>query len=537
MRVPAVLLLLVFGCEGVIDDPGNGGPVLLEPDPGGEPVPDLPDVDACLDAPLATGARPLSRLTRRQYRNTVRDLLQVDTEAAQAFVDDERVAGFEAARSISALQVEKYLEAAAELAAEVDPSALLPCDPADGESCALDFVDAFGRRAFRRPLTDEERTDLLMTWQVGSDGSSFEDGVRLVVEAVLASPDFLYHVEVGGAPGTVVPLDDFALASRLSYFLWGSMPDDALLDEAEAGTLDLELEAERMLADGRFDETVLDFYRQWLGLDRLEGGVKDPAVYPEHDADLARDLRASLEAFVHHVHTSDASLEALLTGDVFFANARLAEVYGGSADGEALERQSGRRGLLAQPGLLALLAKSDQSDPIHRGVFVREQLLCHHLPEPPNDVDLIVRPPEPGLSTRERFAEHTESDVCAGCHRLIDPLGFGFEEYDGIGRFRSDEDGVAIDASGEVLDGGDASGTFEGLDELSSKLAESSQVRRCYATQWFRFALRRDEHDDDACSLAGVVDRFGDGDLRELVLGVVTSDAFRHRRIPTEDSE
>ncbi len=523
-------LLVCLGCQGIIGDPTTEHrPPDVDPE-----LPELPTVDECLEAPLALGAGPLSRLTQVQYRNTLRDLLGLETSVADGFVADDRVAGFHAARTISALQVEKYLEAARSLTADLDVGALTGCAPS--EACARSFVERFGRRAFRRPLTAEERTDLFDTWSVGAE-SSFEDGVRLVVEAVLASPDFLYHVEVGGAAGEIVPLGNHALASRLSYFLWNSMPDDALLDAADGVEIDMEAQAWRLLADDRFRDTVHDFYAQWVSLDRVEHLVKDERVYPEMNAELSRDLRNSLDLFVQSAHFGEQpTFETLMRGETFYSNARIASVYGGSSTSEDLEPSTGRRGLLEQPGLLALFSKANQSDPIHRGIFVREGLLCQNLPEPPADVDLIVREPEPGLSTRDRFAEHTANAVCADCHRLIDPIGFGFEAFDGIGRERTEDEGVAIDSTGEVLMGGDASGTFDSLRELSDQLADSQTVQQCFATQWFRFALRRAETPADACSLTSVAARFQDsgGRLDELLVGIATSDAFRHRQIPTE---
>jgi hypothetical protein len=240
---------------------------------------------------------------------------------------------------------------------------------------------------------------------------------------------------------------------------------------------------------------------------------------------------------VAHVYANDATLDALLTDDTVFVNARLGALYGLPTESATLVAtpDPNRRGLLGQPGLLARLGKPDQSDPIHRGLFVRERLLCQTLPMPPNDVDLTIRPPEPGASTRDRFAEHTASEACAVCHRLIDPIGFGFESFDGIGRFRTTDEGVAVDTTGEVLGAEDASGTFDGQPELAEQLARSETVRRCVATQWMRFALGREESAADACSIDDVDARFAaaGGDLRELVIAIATSDAFRHRRVPT----
>jgi hypothetical protein len=193
-----------------------------------------------------------------------------------------------------------------------------------------------------------------------------------------------------------------------------------------------------------------------------------------------------------------------------------------------------RRGLLEQPGLLALLAKPNQSDPIHRGVFVRERLLCQDLPPPPDDVEIRPPDPSPGASTRERFAEHTADERCAGCHQLIDPIGFGFEAYDAIGRFRTTDEGVPVDDSGEIVGTTDADGPFEGVRELSSLLAESDQVNECVATQLFRSMVGRRETPLDECSIDHLFERAASEgwSIPEILVALTTTDAFLYRVVP-----
>lgn len=518
MRAP--LLFLLVACSASIDDP-TGTP---RPEP-------TPRELACDEGPT-TASTPLTRLNRTQWSEAVATLLDLDaTEVAATLVDDARAGGFDVGRGVSAVHLERYLDAAASIAALADVARLV------GDDTQIDFARRLARRAWRRTPTPEE-LDALAT--LHALGDTPDASARLVIEAIVASPDFLFHVEASPdtAPGDVARLDDHALASRLAFFLWRGLPDDALLADAEAGVLHdtLETHARRLIADPRFELAVRDFHRQWLGLEAIENLVKGE-TYADFDADVARDLRASLEAFVAHVYANDATLDALLTDDTVFVNARLGVLYGLPTDSSILvaTHDPNRRGLLGQPGLLARLGKPDQSDPIHRGLFVRERLLCQTLPMPPNDVDLTIRPPEPGASTRDRFAEHTASEACAVCHRLIDPIGFGFESFDGIGRFRTTDEGVAVDTSGEVLGAEDASGTFDGQPELAEQLAQSATVRRCVATQWMRFALGREESAADACSIDDVDARFATagGDLRELVIAIATSDAFRHRRVPT----
>jgi hypothetical protein len=208
-------------------------------------------------------------------------------------------------------------------------------------------------------------------------------------------------------------------------------------------------------------------------------------------------------------------------------------------EGDALQRVTlpadQRSGLLSQPGLLTVLSKPNQSDPIHRGLFVRTRLLCQQLPPPPDDIAVVPPDPAPGLSTRERFAEHTRNERCQGCHQLIDPLGFGFEHYDALGRWREMDEGTPVDASGEVVATTDADGAFDGIPELSMQLASSEQVRQCVATQWFRFAMSRTETEWDHCAMRDLQADFRASgyDLRELLVAIVRSDSFRYQRVPS----
>ncbi len=526
MHHRSLLLSLILGCSASIGD-------VDPPDASGRTP--VPPAELCLDAPEDTGARPLGRLTRAQFANTIEALLGVPGDVATGFVADNRVAGFEASRTISALQVAQYLEAAEELANTVDVLALAGCN--DGRGCAESFARDFGRRAFRRPLSDEEHRDLMATFDAGAEGQDFESGLRLMVEATLASPDFLYHPELAGealvdaAAGTS-RLDNYALASRLSYFLWGTMPDEALFEAAAGTDFDLEAQATRLMEDPRFMNNVQDFYRQWLDVPRIGGLEKDEDRYPSFGRSTALALRASFEAFVNAIHSDEAAtLDDLYTADVFFANEELATLYAPESgiEGETLQRTTGRTGLFAQPGFLALYAKANQSDPIHRGVFMQEQVLCNPLPEPPADIDANIPPPMPGLTTRQRIEELTGSEACRGCHSLINPLGFAFEEFDAIGLHRSEDEGVPVDATG-ILRGSDNDGPFDDAEGLVARLTASTQVRQCYARQWFRFALRRVATPEDLCSLAGIFERFEDGNLRELVRGIVASPSFQLRR-------
>jgi hypothetical protein len=528
-----VIQVAIAGCTGTLE----GGPA--GPPPASSTTP-----SSCAKA--TTAASTLRRLTRVEFDYAVEDLFGDTSRPAQSFAPDDITTGFEVGGIVSPLLAEQYLSAATSIAERVtmDVSALTGCG-AD-EACARDFIEDRARRAYRRELTGAEIDSLLELYRQGRLLEGHRTGIQLVVEAMLVSPNFLYQVEAASPDlvgGETVRLNDHELASRLSFFLWRSIPDRELLDAAEAGELtdpvSLELQARRMLEDERALRVIGDFHRQWLDLSRLDGVERDPAIYPEYSPALATDMRASLDMYVRDVMSNGGTLDELLRGGFAFVNERLAPIYGledvAGAEFRRISIDEGERaGLLAHPALLTQFGKADQSDPIHRGIFVRTRLLCQHLPPPPADFDITPPAIAPGLTTRERFRAHSSNEACAGCHALIDPIGFGFENYDAIGRYRATEEGRPIDASGEVISGGDATGTFDGLIELSDRLAQSDTVRECVARQWFRFASARVETSDDSCSLDALDERFASGgfELRELIIGLVTTDAFMHRRIP-----
>jgi hypothetical protein len=502
----------------------------------------------------------MGRLTRVEYDHTVRDLLHVGSTPAAGFAADDGTIGFEVGGNVSPLLAEQYVDAALSLAdaAAADPAAVdaalgrCPTSGAEAEACVRAFLERFTRLAFRSEVETREVDELVALYREGVRIDGHRGGLTAAFAGVLASPRFLYHreSEPAGEPGTVGPVDGYTVASRLSYFFWRSMPDEALLDAAEAGELadadQVEAAARRMIEDPRFERGTHDFVRQWLGLDGLSRLTKDTRIVPGWSTDLRASLRTSLDAFVDHVmEEEEGSFEALMTSNVVFADEPLATALGepfASVDPETgLARitlpSEERAGLLTQPALLALLAKPNQSDPIHRGVFVRTRVLCDVLEAPPNDVDLTPPDLDPSLTTRQRFDMHRTEPTCAACHTLIDPIGYGFEHYDALGSYRERENDLAIDARGEVIEGGDASGEFDGAVELAHQLAASRRVQQCMARQVFRFATGRIEQRGDTCStraLDGAFRRSG-LDVRELMVAVARTDAFRMRRAQAHD--
>lgn len=519
-----------------------------DPDPGstgGEP-------DLCA-GPRDPGPAPLRRLTPRQYNNSVRDLFPGVALAEQTIAPDPAVHGFEnnaAAQAPSGLLIEQYQRAALAVteAAMAQTAAFLPC-PADGgadpSACGRGFLRDFGGRAFRRPLSPDEDAAFLAFFDQQLAEHGFAVALPLTLQAFLQAPAFLYLLELEGLPdgGPRVALTGHELAARLSYFLWDTTPDAALLAAAAAGELDTEAglaaEAARMLADPRARDAAREFFRQWLALDAIAAVAPDPAAYPQFTPELRASMRQEIERFVlSTMFEGTGTLAALLTSNAAEVDAALADLYGAPAppagQWAALALDPERRaGLLTRAGFLAATAHAVHPSPVRRGAFVLARLLCAPPGAPPPNVDTSPPDPAPGdpQTNRERYAEHSDRPECAGCHAPIDGVGFGFEHYDAIGRWRALDGGLPVDARGELL-GTDVDGPFTGAPELSRRLADSDQVHACLALHAFRHALGRSEDASDACRRDELDAAFtaAGGDLQALLLALVASDAFRFRR-------
>jgi hypothetical protein len=460
---------------------------------------------------------------------------------------DEKVGAFvsNSHATVSVASLYKYRDAAESVAASAVAGAdlLSGCEPVDGDACLEAFVRETGRRLLRGPLDDAEVARYLT---VAATGDGAPETYRMVLEAMLQSPRFLYVLELAMPAGgdTVVPLGPYEMAARMSFFLWQSTPDDALLDAAEEGTLatvdGLRQQAQRMLEDPRAQRALESFHVGWLGLDKLGTVEKDPDVYPDFDGELRAAMLDETRRFVNQVILSgDARLKTLLTSQESYLEGPLFALYGleepsGHDPSDPVALPAGQRaGLLTQASFLATHAHRDDSGPVQRGVVVQSNLLCRPPPAPPNDVPDL---PEggPTETMRELLQKQHQVDGCALCHKSIDGIGLGFEGYDGSGKWRPTQNGAPTDVSGELVDV-DVAGPFQGAVELAGKLADSADVRDCVAEQWFRFAFRRAiEEGDEACSLAPARDLFAaqGGDIRALLLALVETDSFRNRAVP-----
>jgi hypothetical protein len=361
-----------------------------------------------------------------------------------------------------------------------------------------------------------------------------------------AAGDPSIAVTDGSAPNPtkVVRLDDWEMASRLSYLLWGSMPDDQLFAAAAAGKLstevDIAAQAQRMLKDPKAHDMVADFHNQWLGLDAISTVEKDPTVFKTFTPTIAGLMEQETKMFLDDVvWNENGTLATIFTAPYTFVNGPLAQYYGitgvtGSAFVKTPLDGTQRLGMLTEGGFLSQQAKTNQTSPVHRGKFVREQFLCQQLPPPPPNLQIVPPSLSPTLTTRQRFAQHSAAAACSGCHSLMDPLGLGFETFDGAGLYRATENGQPIDASGQVANAdAELAGPFNGAVELEKKLGSSSTVQACMTTQWFRYAYGRAETDADSCSMATLATKFAAGGykMQDLLAALTQTKAFLYRRV------
>lgn len=505
---------------------------------------DAPGLDDCDGA--VPGRRVLRRLSHVEYAHTVEDLLGV-AGGGLHFAPDVEVHGYlnsASALDVPPLLLEQYRDAAEDLSAQAvaeEWDELMPCsDPT--AACAATFIEEFGRRAFRRPLTVEDRDRYLSIFTVAATDEGFRAGIRWVIATMLQSPHFLYRSELGTEGSGGFTLTDWELATELSYLVLQTTPDDALLDAAASGALStpegLAAELERLTALPGAAGTMEQFVGHWLLLDRLPVVARDPDLYPELTDSVRGAMAAETGRVVRDVSARGGSLADLLLGAETFLDPELAAFYGvplgtGEADPQGFVRTpldgTGRGGLLTQGSLLTVHALPNGSSPIHRGVLVRERLLCQELPPPPANIDASPPPIDPSQSTRERYAAHSAIDECASCHVMIDPIGFAFEHFDGVGRWRETEGPHTIDDRGEIVGSPHSDGPFEGVGELSALLAESVDVEECYGHQWVTFGTGLGE--ELACSAEAVADRIAaeGGRLDAVFVGIVDLPHFRVR--------
>lgn len=503
--------------------------------------------------------RLLRQLTRGEYAATVADLLGIANPDITTIPPDNTVRGFTnnaAAAFVSENHLDAYTTVAGQLASRAvaqSLATLVPCRTQDA-ACASDFVARFGQRAFRRPLNNEEKARYVRLFDTSLTGGDFKVGVELTIKSFLVSPHFLFRSELGTSVGNGrFVLTPYEIASALSYTYIGSMPDEPLLAAAASGALsqksEIEAQARRLLQSQRGRERVARFFYEWLEVPRSYVATKEASAFPKLFSDpggidgLRDAMRAEQDAFVTNVvFDSSKQFAELFTANHSFVNDRLAAFYGLPAPnaGTGVKKvtfpaNSPRGGLLTMGMFLFGHARTTASSPTQRGHMVRESLLCESIPPPPPTVDANVAPETPGKTSRQQILNLTASAECTGCHRLMDPVGFGLEGFDAIGAQRTHDNGEPVDTSGEIVGmtkAGGAPATFAGARELSSIIGDSADARGCFAVNYYRFARGFEPTGVDACA----VERLRDGFVKEglsipeLFLRVALADSFITRR-------
>jgi hypothetical protein len=540
-EISAPLLLisgLLGGCSGNIAAPGLGGNPVISEDDGPPGTPGLPTGQTEGFEPAAVALR---KLTVHQYENTVSDLLGVDLELPE-LEPDTSINGFfaigAAKATISPSAVEKFESAAYALAvAALDVQhrqAFVGCTAAEA-GCADAFVARFGQRAFRRPLASEEVARYVgLASQAQAALGDFYQGLQFAVAGILQAPSFLFRVELGkDVTGKTVAYDDYELATRLSYLLWNTTPDDALLAAAGRGELGkdgLLTQADRLLADPRAKAALDNFHSERLSLDEIELVDKTAAVMPDGFGEALKtamkdDVLDTIEDYTFGARTD---FRELFTTRVAFVNGELAQVYGlpASSSGRVeLPADGPRAGLLGKAAFLSTYAHTDGTSPTKRGKFIRERLLCQSIPAPPPEVSTVLPEPAANAPTmRERLKVHNELPSCAGCHKLMDPIGLSLEHFDSIGRWRKDDNGNALDVSGEVN-----GSEFDGPLQLGELLQTEESAIECVARQLYRYATAHVETDGEEAAVQETIEAFAGSGYKfsALLRAVIASDGFR----------
>jgi len=505
--------------------------------------------------PLPAAEKPkapavMRRLTHSQYNNTVKDLLGDQTLPANQFPQEDFVNGFKnqvESQSVSPVLAEAYSTAAERLARNAfrggDTNNLLPCRPSspDDATCRSKFIRSFGLKAFRRPLTEVEARrygDLFAA--EAKRGGDFVRGAQAVIEAMLQAPGFLYRLEEG----------PYQVASRLSYFLWDTMPDAELFRAAAAGELarpeQVEKQARRMLKDPRARLAVDEFISQWLRFDRLWSSVKDRRAYSEYTPELGVAMTEEARRLIADKVWNDGNFMEIFTAEYGFLNSDLAGLYQFPKPAEEFglvpfPPDSDRAGILGQAAFLSLTSKPEETSPTARGLYIREQLLCQHVPSPPpgTNMNLPLLQESRPQTNQERLLEHLSNQSCKSCHQLIDPIGFGLEKFDGIGRRREKQSitfgptradrnripvTVQLAIEGKGIIAGIPNSAFTSPKELGAVLAASEQCQECVVRQLFRYAFGRHETPADRPAIQKAYQKFRDSQFRfkELMISLVT---------------
>lgn len=519
----------------------------------GTPPPAPPGAPAACDFAPAR----IWKLTPEQYSRSVETLLPRvrragDAIASSLTVNTESFSNESAAMALTGPHVGQILESSFTLArdAAANPAQLLPClgQAAPGRACLEQLVTTYGPRAFRRDLAADETARLVDFVVKQAAATDVREATKQLFLYLFSSPHFLFRTELGAegarpAPGGGVALTAFEKASALSYFIGDGPPDAALYAAARSGGLDtkaqLEAHARRLLAGPDSAAGLTRLLREGFRTDVVTGVQKDAAAFPAWTPALAADLALEADSFIRQVLWQEGGkLATLLSADFSMVNGALATFYG-LADRSAAWRKATfppgqRAGLLTQAGLMATQAITDESNPVRRGLYVREILLCQTVPDPPPDLNVVLPKPDGKSQWRDRLAVHSKDPGCVVCHKLMDPIGLAFEHYDGIGRYRDRDLGRPLDTAGVLTGAGAGDLPFKNAVELAQILARSPETRACFVGRALRYAAGRslDGQRHDRCALERLSRQFeaSEGNVLELAVAIASDETFTTRR-------
>lgn len=494
-------------------------------------------------------ASPIRRLTRFEYNNTVNALFGDDTRPGNALPSEEIGNGFgndARSMSVSSLLAEQYGKVAEGIAQRVIDtpaqwqrlhSCVQTLSSATEDSCASQIIDRLLTRAFRRTATSEEIQTMKDLFQSLNGDSDFKKSIAAVIEAVLQSPEFLYRAELGTMVNGRLKPTNYEMASRLSYFFWGSMPDDTLLQAAAEGKLStpeqIKAQAVRLLDDDRSREMIRYFFDAYLPISNLSQLERDSVEFPSYNSLIGSLMREETQTFLEHIiFDGPGDWQSALTAPYSYMNGPLAQFYGiNGVSGDQFQKvdldTTERLGLLTHAGVLAGTIHAQTTNPVTRGAYVMSKLLCVNIPLPTGDLLAEITPPDPdsAATARQRFGQHASDPVCKTCHELMDPVGLVFENYDAVGLYRHQENNVMIDASGGLP------GTnieVSNAIELAHAIAGDPRTHECFAYNWANFAYGKTVGASESCITDSITMYFDevDYDIKSLLIELTQTDAF-----------
>lgn len=509
------------------------------------PITDTDEPISCSPDDQLAGSRGIRLLSNKEYRNTIKDLfpkIEVNISLTNDISKHNQFDNITAERPVQKTDLGLYLNTAMEIAKKISWDQEAPCNNKNAETeakvCLESFLNTKGERIWRRPLTATEKTNLtsifIATYNEISAKKDYQAGMEDTLTAMLVSNNFLYRTELGQKKEDgFYHLDPYEIASALSYSFWRTMPDDTLMDLAASKQIEqdsvIKTQISRLMSDNRFNETLGDFANYWLEVYKVYQVNKDQALFPEFTDALKSNLHDETISFFKHIIDQKGTYESLLSSSFSTGAESLANFYSAPyKDGKIQFNPSQRKGILSHASLLAANAYPDSPSPVHRGVFLIENLTCNHFPEPPA---VTVPEIDEKVSNKDRFANHSEKQECAVCHDSIDQIGFSFENYDAIGRFRTTEYNKPIDAKGSItLDG--SKKEYQGLVGLSELLSKSQDGVNCFSKQVLTFSLGRAlESNRDKCLLNDFQNKFTTASpLKDIFSAHFNSPSFLKRK-------